>query len=78
MRLDGCFWGQILLNSSFSKTAAKIYDLSYKFQVPHILHFLLWRQVKEERIFVDTLLGKGFREKCKHTEIAWNIIILVF
>ena len=56
----------------------KIYDLSYKFQVPHILHFLLWRQVKEERIFVDIFLGKGFREKCKHTEIAWNIIILVF
>ena len=77
MHLDGCFWGQILLNGSFSKTAAKIY-LSYKFQVTHILHFLLWRQVKEERIFVDIFLGKGKSEKCKHTEIASNIIILLF
>ena len=30
--------------------------------------------VKEERIFYGFLLGKGFREKCKHTELALNFV----
>ena len=42
--------------------------------VKHILHFLLWRHVKEERIFMNFLLGRVLREKCNHTEIALNII----
>ena len=38
------------------------------------LHFLLWRKVKEEQFFMDFLLGNGFREKYKHTELALNFI----
>ena len=40
----------------------------------HILHFLLWRQVKAGRIFMDIYLSKGFDEKCKQTELALDLI----
>ena len=40
----------------------------------HALHFLLWRHVKEERIFMNIFLSEGFGEKCKHTELALNFI----
>ena len=36
----------------------------------HVLHILLWRHVKEERIFMDFFLSSGFDEKCKLTELA--------
>ena len=36
--------------------------------------FLLWRQVKEERIFMIFFLSKGFGEKCKHTELSLNFV----
>ena len=36
--------------------------------------FLLWRHVKEEQIFMDNFLSKGFDEKCKHTELALNFV----
>ena len=39
-----------------------------------ILHFLLWRQVKAGRIFMDIYLSKGFDEKCKQTELALDLI----
>ena len=39
----------------------------------HILHFLLWRHVKEDRIFM-IFLSKGFGEECKHTELALNFV----
>ena len=39
----------------------------------HILHFLLLRHVKEERIFM-IFLSKGSGEKCKHTELALNFV----
>ena len=38
-----------------------------------ILNFLLWRQLKRNK-FYGFLLGKGFREKCKYTELALNFI----
>ena len=70
MHQDGCFDDnfifEIFLNDCFSKTAAKIY-LFLKFSVKHVLHFLLWRHVKEERIFMKNFLSEGFSEKCKHT-----------
>ena len=37
-------------------------------------HFLLWRHVKEERIFMDFFLSEGFGEKCKHTALALSFI----
>ena len=40
----------------------------------HVLHFLLWGHVKEERIFMNIFLSEGFGEKCKHTEVALNFI----
>ena len=47
---------------------------SYKPAFTYILHFLLWRHVKEERIFMNIFLSEGFGEKCKHTELALNFI----
>ena len=54
MYLDGCFWGRIyfgnipawlLLKSSCRRI--------FLFEIlAHILHFLLWRHVKEEQIFI--------------------------
>ena len=35
----------------------------------HIIHFLLWRHVKEEQI-LWFFLSKGFGEKHEHTELA--------
>ena len=72
MYLDGCFWGRIyfgnipawlLLKSSCRRI--------FLFEIlAHILHFLLWRHVKEEQIFM-IFLNKGFGEKCNHTELAF-------
>ena len=67
LRADGCFWGQfflkIFLNDCFSKTAGKLYS----FWFTHILYFLPWRHVKEERIFMD-FLSKSLDEKYKNTK----------
>ena len=35
-------------------------------------HILLWRHFKEERIFM--IFFTGFREKCKHTELASHFV----
>ena len=43
-------------------------------KITQILHFLLWRHVKEERIFMDFLCFFFFGEKCKHTKSALNFI----
>ena len=36
--------------------------------------FLLGRHVKEEQIFMDNFLSKGFDGKCKHTELTLNFV----
>ena len=38
------------------------------------MHFLLWRHVKEGRIFMDFFLTKSFDEKCKQTKLALDFI----
>ena len=53
---DGCFWWQLIpeifLNDSFSETAVEIYFSILEFLNSHILHFFLWRHVKEEQILL--------------------------
>ena len=72
---DGCLWGRIYFGNIpawlFLKSSCKhIFVLEI---LTHILHFLLWRHVKEEWIFM-IFLSKGFREKCKHKELALNFV----
>ena len=54
MYLDGCFWGQICLGNIpawllLKSSCRRIFVLEI---LTHILHFLLWRHVREERIFM--------------------------
>ena len=37
-------------------------------------NFLLWRHIKEERIFMNIFLTEGLPKKYKHTELALNFI----
>ena len=74
MHLDGCFWGRIHFGNIpawlLPKESCKnIFIL----EITHILHFLLWRYVKEERIFM-IFLRESFGEKCKHTELALSFV----
>ena len=52
--LDGCFWGRIYFGNIpawllLKSSCRRIFVLEI---LTHILHFLLWRHVKEERIFM--------------------------
>ena len=77
MHFDGCFWGQLYFGNYpewlLFKDSCKVY-LILKILDTQILHFLLWRQVKAGRIFMDIYLSKGFDEKCKQTELALDLI----
>ena len=69
MYLDGSFWGRIYFGNIpawllLKTSCRRIFVLEI---LTHILHFLLWRHVKEERFFM-IFLGKCFKEKCKYTE----------
>ena len=62
---------ETFLHGCFSKGSCKhIFIL----EITHILHFLLWRHVKEEQIFMIFFLSKIFDEKCKHKELALNFV----
>ena len=71
---DGCFRGQLFFENFpewlLLKDSCKD---AFILQVTHILHFLLWRHVKVEQIFMDFFFGRGFRKKCKYSEISLNI-----
>ena len=76
MHLDGCFWGRIYFGNIpawllLKSSCRRIFVLEI---LTHILHFLLWRHVKEERIFMIFFISKGFGEKCKPTELALNFV----
>ena len=75
MYLDGTFWGRINFGNIpawllLKMSCRGIFVLKI---LTHILHFLLWRHVKEERIFM-IFLSKCFGEKGKHTELALNFV----
>ena len=63
---------EIFLNGYFSKAAAKIYSFQKSLHIFYISYFDV--MLKEERIFMDFFLSKGFGEKCKHTELALNFV----
>ena len=70
MHQDGCFWWQIYFWNIpqwlLLKDSCK--DI-LKFWVTHVLHFFLWRHVKEKRIFMNIFLSEGFGEKCNHSQL---------
>ena len=50
-----------------------IYYTYVYFYFTHILHFLLWRHVTEERILMD-FFKLSFRRKSKHIKLALNFV----
>ena len=58
--------------AAFQRQLQSIFIL--KFLNYTYLYFLLWRHVKEGRIFADFFLSKGFDEKYKETVLALNFI----
>ena len=59
---------EIFLNGCFSSKMAKIYLLIL--MVKHTLHFC--GVMLKRNDFLLIFLGKGFIEKCKHTQLAIN------
>ena len=61
MHLTGFFWGRLYfgnISEWLLKVSCK--DILIVEILAHISHFLLWRHVKEEQIFMDFFLSKGF------------------
>ena len=73
MHLDGCFWIRIYFGNipEWLLLKGSHKDLFILEILTYILHFLLWRQVKEEQ---KLFFSKGFEAKCKHIELALNFI----
>ena len=72
---DGCFWEQLYFGN-FSEwlllnDSCKEFLRNSKLQIFHIFYCDVMLKRNE---FFWIFLGKGLREKCKHTEIALNII----
>ena len=76
MHFDGCFWGWLYFGNipEWLLLEGSCKDLFILEILTHILHFLLWLHVKEERIFMDFFLSKGFGEKFQYIELALNFI----
>ena len=76
MHLHGCFWRQFYLENIpewlLLKGTCKYIFILEMLMVTHILHFELWRHVKEERGFMDFFFV--VRRKVQHTELALNFI----
>ena len=76
MHVNGCFWGRLYSGNIHERLPFKgsCKDIFILEILTQILHFLLWRQVKEERIFMDFISSKGFDEKCRYTELTLNFV----
>ena len=68
INLDGYFWGQIFWEHSWMAASQRQLQ-RYSPNGYHILHFLPWRHVKEEPIFMFFYKKARFAEKFKHTEL---------
>ena len=78
IHLDGYFWEQLIFDSILEWLLLKgscedIFVLKV-LMVIHILHFLLWRHVKEERISMHFFEVNISAKKYKHTELALKFV----